>query len=144
MLVYYGSMGWDTNNSVELVGLWQGMQLHQLHNFFPIEIEGNSQIIINMISKILSGSPPSRVADIWRLMERLELIVEWLQENRAIYLKHTRRSGNKVVDLLAKKGVTNAQTLFAGPLSSVNDRKLLQECTQMVHQENFTPDAGGH
>jgi ribonuclease HI len=76
MLVYYGSMGWDTNNSAELEGLWHGMQLAQLHNFFPIEIEGDFQIIINMISKILSGSLSSRVADSWRLMVRLELIAE--------------------------------------------------------------------
>ena len=132
MLIFYGFMGWDTNNSAELEGLWQGMQLAQLHNFFPIEIEGDSQILINMISKILLGSPPSRVADSWRLMARLELIAEWLQEYRAIYLKHTRIFGNKVADLLANKGVISAQTLFAGPLSSLNDSKLLQDCSQLV------------
>lgn len=95
-----------------------------------------------MINKILSGSPPSRVEDSWRLMARLELIAEWLQEHRAIYLKHTRRSGNKVADLLANKGVTSAQTISAWSLSSLNDRKFLQECTQLVLQDNFTPDAG--
>ena len=97
-----------------------------------------------MISKILSSSPPSKVVDNWRLMARLDLITDCLLENRAIYLKHTRRSGNKVADLLANKGVTNVQTLFVGPLSNLNDSNLLQECTQLVHQDKFTLDASGH
>eukprot|EP00253_Pinus_taeda_P021887 PITA_21887 len=47
-LIYLGSKGWDTNNSAELEGLWQGLVLAQVHNFFPLVVEGDSQIIINM------------------------------------------------------------------------------------------------
>ena len=75
-------------------------------------------------------------------MSRLELIAGWLKEHRAICLKHTRRTGNKVADLLVKKGVKSAQTLSAGPLSSFNDSELLQECTLLVHQDRNPPDAG--
>ena len=142
LLIYYGSIGWDTNNSAELEGLWQGLQLAQLNNFFPLEIEGDSQILINMAQKLLQGSPPSRGSDSWRLTAGLELIAHWMQQNKAIVLKHVKRSGNKVADLLANKGVTSDQIIFAGPLTNLNDRKILQDCTQLVHKDYSTPDAG--
>ena len=118
------------------------MQLAQRHNFFPLEIEGDSQILINMTQKLLSGSPPSKVAHSWRLMARLELIASWLQDKRAICLKHTKRAGNKVADLLANLGVGSTQTLTEGPLTIIHDSKLYQDCTLLVHQDFNPPDAG--
>ena len=79
MLIYYGSIGWDTNNSAELEGLWQGMQLAHLHEYFPLKIEGDSQILINLVYKLLMGTPPSCEADSWRLIARLEVIADWMQ-----------------------------------------------------------------
>lgn len=40
LLVYFGSIGWDMNNSTELEGLWQGMNIAHQHNFHPIIIKG--------------------------------------------------------------------------------------------------------
>jgi len=48
LLIFLGSIGWDTNNSTELEGLWQGLLLAQHHGFFPLVIEGDCQILINM------------------------------------------------------------------------------------------------
>jgi len=62
LLVYFGSIGWDTNNSAKLEGLWQGMNLAHQHNFHPIIIEGDSQILIHMVTKIQMGTPAARVA----------------------------------------------------------------------------------
>jgi len=63
ILTFLGSRGWDTNNSAELEGLWKGLLLAQSKNFFPLIIEGDSQIIINMISRILQGSPSSKISN---------------------------------------------------------------------------------
>jgi len=52
LLLYFGSIGWDTNNSVELEGVWQGMNLVHQHNFHPLIIEGDSQNLINMVTQI--------------------------------------------------------------------------------------------
>jgi len=51
LLIYFGPIGWDMNNSAELEGLWQGMNLVHQHNFHPIIIEGDSQIMIHMLPK---------------------------------------------------------------------------------------------
>jgi len=53
LLTFTGSIGWDTNNSTELEGLWQGLLLTQLHGFSPLIIEGDSQILINMVNQFL-------------------------------------------------------------------------------------------
>lgn len=53
LAIYYGSIGWDTNNSAKLEGLLQGLCLIQLYNFSPSIIEGDSLILINMVNQIL-------------------------------------------------------------------------------------------
>jgi len=62
LLLYFGSIGWDMNNSAELEGLWQGMQLADQHNFYPILIEGDTQILLNMATLIQQGNVASQVA----------------------------------------------------------------------------------
>ena len=114
LLIFYGSIGWDSNNSAELEGLWKGLFLSQHHNYFPIEIEGDSQILINAANQLLMGAPTSKVPESWRLAVRLELIEKWLKHNRAISFKHVKRSGNKLADLLENTGVDSPQILTYG------------------------------
>ena len=64
-IIYYGSIGWDSNNFAELEGLWQGLCLIQHHKFLPIIIEGDSQILINIAKKLLWGTTPEKVAHSW-------------------------------------------------------------------------------
>ena len=42
LLLFLSSKGWDTNNLVELEGLWQGLTLAHDRGFFPLIIEGDS------------------------------------------------------------------------------------------------------
>lgn len=73
-LIYLGSKGWDTNNSAELEGLWQDLTLAQDNRFFPLIIEGDSQIIINMATKLMQGTPTRKISNSWRMAHRLELL----------------------------------------------------------------------
>eukprot|EP00253_Pinus_taeda_P025694 PITA_25694 len=72
LLIYCGNIGWDTNNSTELEGLWQGPLLSRNHSFHPLEVEGDSQILINMAKHLLNGSHAKKIATSWRLEARLE------------------------------------------------------------------------
>ena len=47
-LLYFVCLRWDTNKSTELEGLLQGLILAREHHLFPLIIEGDSQILINM------------------------------------------------------------------------------------------------
>lgn len=115
LLTFLGSKGWDANNSAELEGLWQGLILAQNKGFFLLIIEGDSQIIINMVSKIMQGTPSSKVSNSWRMAKRLELIDFWLSHHRVITLKHICQEGNKVADILANLGVECGLDLHTQP-----------------------------
>lgn len=103
--IYYGNIGWDTNNSAELEGLWQGLILSRQNNFSPLEVEGDSQILINIDKHLLNGSHAKKIAMSWRLEERLEALEQELSNNKAITFNYTRREGNKVAYFRANIGV---------------------------------------
>lgn len=140
LLTFIGSNGWDTNNSVELEGLWQGLLLAQTHGFFPLMIEGDSQILINMVNKILHGPPSNKVGNSWRLDERLELIEVWLRTHRAVNFKHIRREGNKVADLLAKIGMESNTTLNENSLPTIATEVQMKEFNELVKNEKASEE----
>jgi len=74
LLIYLGSIGWDTNNSVELEGLMQGLSLDHDNNFFPLEVEAYSQVIINIAHHLLQGSRASNLSKSWRLITHFEIL----------------------------------------------------------------------
>lgn len=142
LLLYMGNIGWDTNNSAELEGMRQGLSLSHIHGFHPLEIEGDSQILINMANQLLQGAHANKVANSWRLEARLGLIEQWLNTNRALLFKHVKRDGNKVAELLANMGVDSEHTLLVGSLNIIHDYAQLQECNTLVQNDVDFPDAG--
>lgn len=134
-LIFLGSKGWDSNNSAELEGLWRGLTLAQDKSFFPLIIEGDSQIIINMVTKLMQGSPIHKVSSSWRMAQRLELIDKWLSQHQAISFKHTKREGNKLVDFLANIGVKIGVDLFVGSISNIASEVQLSDFHNIVKDD---------
>lgn len=130
------------NNSTKIEGLWQSMNLAHQHNFHPIIIEGDSQILINMVTQIQLGSTASRVSKSWRLVTRLELIEQWMKNKRETTFIHVKRDNNKVADLLANIGVEQDQVLHSSIINILNDQSQLQACTDLVHKDAHLLDAG--
>lgn len=131
LLTFLRSKGLDTNNLAEMEGLWQGLVPAQNKGLFPLIIEGDSQIIINMAFKILHGTPSSRMRNNWRLTKRLELIDALLSSHRVITLKHIYREGNKMVDLIASIGVD-----FGLDIHIVSISRLASEIQIMEYQNS--------
>lgn len=141
LAIYYGSIGWDTNNSAELEGLWQGLNLAHLYNLSPIIVEWDSQILISIANQLLQGSRSTKVATSWRMASRIEKISNWLNENQVISFAHTKRDDNKVADLLANLGVDSMDTLNHGTLQIIHDRDIAQNCIKLVQTDRPFPDA---
>eukprot|EP00253_Pinus_taeda_P007130 PITA_07130 len=140
--IYFGNIGWDTNNSAELEGLWQGLTLAWNLNLQPLVMEGDSQILINMAKHLQNGSQANKIATSWRLEARLKDIEHLLRNNRVISFMHTKRGGNKVTDLLANIGVENASTLITGNTSIIPNFDQAQECARLIQNDIAAPDAG--
>ena len=105
MHIYYGYLGMDSNNVAELEGLWHGICIAEKENLFPLEVEGDSQILIEAAIRIQSSTPATKIALSWHLLSRMEQIEAWLRVPRTITFKYIRRSANKVADRLANQGV---------------------------------------
>lgn len=142
LLIFFGNIGWDTNNSTELEGLWQGLLLSQRHGFQTLEIEVDSLILINMANQLLNGVHAHQIANSWRLEARLDAIEQALHTNRAIILNHVKWEGNKVADLLANLGVENGHTLLTGALDIIHNHDQNQECKTLVQRDAALPNAG--
>jgi len=147
LLIFMGPLGWDTNNSAELEGLWRGLKIAQERNLFPLTVKGDSQILIRIMTKLQNGSTVSKVSSSWRMLRRLELIKHWLNQHQAISFKHTRREGNKLADLLANFGVEEENGYMEGALSSLTSRDQIAQIQEIVTQEQSRiehqhPDAG--
>jgi len=147
LTVFFGSIGWNTNNAAELEGLWRGLNIAQAQRYSPLIVEGDSQIIINMVSKIQQGSDVQKVSSNWRMVTRLELLQQWLRNNKAISFKHIRREGNKLADFLANLGVDRGKEFFEGPLQGIASETELSTfqailTSDMQTSEEAHPDVG--
>lgn len=148
-LTYYGTIGWNTNNVAELEALWKGLTLAQQGNYFPLIVEGDSQLLINMALKLQQGSQVHKISSSWRLASRLEQIQHWLQENRAVSFKHIKRDGNKPADFLANLGVENEKDLSVGHPNDVVSMDHLSTFQALIDrdkqiQDDSHSDAGGN
>ena len=139
-----GNLGWDTNNSAELEGLWQGLLLSQQLRLHPLDIEGDSQILINLSKQLLNGAHAQKIAHSWRLEARLKKIEDWLINNRALIFKYIRREGNKVADFLANMGVDNEHNLLTRTLEILQNDDRRQVCQMLVQRDAEVPDVGGY
>jgi ribonuclease HI len=105
LLISAGFLGHSTNNVVELWGLIKGLQLAIKNDFTKLIVEGDSQIIINLLRRILNGANPDRISPSWRLSHGLQIITDLLQPNLAVIPAHIRRKANQVADELTNMGI---------------------------------------
>lgn len=145
--IFMGSIGWDTNNSAELEGLWRGLILAHRNKLFPLIIEGDSQILIRIAIKLQNGSPVHKVSSSWRMAHRLESLNHWLSQNQSITFNHTKREGNRLADLLANFGVEAKSNHFEGTLDNLPSRAQRNQLREVISQDiaqmkKTHPDAG--
>jgi ribonuclease HI len=140
ILINVGSLGHTTNNAVELWGLIRGLQLAIEHNFTKLIVEGDSQIIINIFSKILNGVDPERISPSWRLSHGLKTITDLMQPNHAVIPAHIRRKANQVADELANLGTNWDGPELLCKMSLNPDHPILQQCIRKAGEVDKPPD----
>jgi hypothetical protein len=127
-------------NATKLWGLIKGLQLAFKNGFTKLIVEGESQIIINLLRKILNGANPDRLTPIWRLSHGLQIVTDLLQPNQAIIPAHIRRKANQFVDDLANLG-TNWSGLELLCNSALDpDHPILQHCIHKAGSVDSPPD----
>ena len=72
--VFWGSIGESTNNVAEIKALLVGLDMIQTNGWHPTILEGDSQLILQMVEKILNGKHVHKVVDNWWLIHNLDLL----------------------------------------------------------------------
>jgi hypothetical protein len=75
-------------------------------------VEGDSQVIVLLISKIFHDSCPSKVSPSWWLLGILEEFISLLQPNLTLIPSHVKREENKVAYRLANEGVVSKEEMI--------------------------------
>eukprot|EP00253_Pinus_taeda_P028233 PITA_28233 len=91
-------------------------------NLQPIIVEGDSQILINLATRLQKGSNTRKIVPSWRLEARLNALAKQLSNFSAISFSHTKREGNKVADLLANIGTEYVHPLLSGDIGIIFNR----------------------
>jgi hypothetical protein len=63
-------------------------------------VEGDSQIIISMLSKLKNGSEPTKISTNWRLLGSLESPKNMISPHMVIIPSHVHKEANNIADKL--------------------------------------------
>jgi ribonuclease HI len=136
MYILAGHLGHDTNNSAEIWGLIRGIQLATSLNLNHLIFEGDSQVVIELATKLINGSDPAKVSPSWHLLIPLETLFSLLRPSLTLIPSHVRREANKVVDKLANEGVsTQAEDILIEAHQSPTP-PLLTHCKEIALRDS--------
>ena len=122
------------------MGLTRGLQLAIENNFTKLIVEGDSQIIINLLRRILKGANPERISPSWRLLHGMQIISDSLRPNVTLIPAHVRRKANLVADDLANMGINRGEPGFICNSDLEPNHPLLQHCIHKAKEMDASPD----
>ncbi|GLJ49414.1 hypothetical protein SUGI_1046130 [Cryptomeria japonica] len=92
-----GNMGVATNNEAKALAVVRGIKFCVDQGYDKVEVEGDSQIIINAVIK---QSSPN-----WKLQQYMEDIRQNLNRIHQYKITHVYREANRAADMLANDGI---------------------------------------
>ena len=140
LLITAGYLGHSTNNAAELWGMIRVLHLASEHGFHNLVVEGDSQIIINMLQRILNGANLDKVMPSWRLSHGLQLLTSLMIPTQANIPSHVLRQENQVVDELANIGTTWTGSNLLCISALEPEHPTLQHCIRKAATVDSPPD----
>jgi ribonuclease HI len=137
-------LGENTNNVVELLSLIKGLKVAINNHYQKVIVEGDSQIIIQLITKILHGDHPLKISPSWRLSGLLEDFGDLIHPSLTIIPSHVKRDTNKVADCLANEGVDTKLELIHWQANSSECTDLSKQCQDLASKDVPAPDGVTH
>ena len=90
----------DTNNSAELEGMIQAIQIIIRNGSMLSIVEGDSSILIQMAKQLANGKSMEKVSSIWHLSSRLDDLHSMVMMHLVLSFVHVRRETNQVSEFL--------------------------------------------
>jgi len=90
-----------TNNEAELWAVHQGLRIAIRNGYRNLEIEGDSQIVIEILKKLNNGKNWEQITTSWRTAGIVEEMADLLKRIDYKICNHVKRKGNRAADFLA-------------------------------------------
>jgi ribonuclease HI len=135
-----GFLGETSNNVAELTGLLRGLQTALRKGYQRLILEGDSQIIIRLTTRILHGCNPGKISPSWRLHSLLADFNSHLHPHLSIITSHVKRDANKVADRLANEAVETGEERLCWDGLSLPAPEILTSCQALANRDLHPPD----
>lgn len=93
-----------SNNEAKLMAVYQRIRIIIRNGYTQLEIEGDSQLVIEIPRKLNNGKDWEQVAKSWRTTRLIQDLANIMKCVDYKIFNHVRRDGNKVADFLANWG----------------------------------------
>lgn len=105
------------------------------NGWLSVIIEGDSEVILQMATKLLHGKEVHKVADNWRLAHNLEQLRALLITHSEVRIHHVKRKTNQLVDTIANYGVESGHELTQVLWNEAIDKGLRDRCHSVMEQD---------
>lgn len=102
--IYADRGGLMSNNESEFMAVYQGIRIAIRNGYMKLDIEGDSNLVIETIRKLNHGKSLEQVAKSWRTVGLIQDLEESMKRIEYKVIHHVRREGNKPADYLANWG----------------------------------------
>jgi len=117
------------------MALEQCLEFLKQANYLNVIIEADSELVINSAKRISHGTGSEKVSKHWRLISVLHKIQGHLQGLRMVRFKHVHRKANKLVNILAKQGVSCKESRILMELLALPQGKLKELCHNQAEED---------
>lgn len=93
-----------SNNEAELMAVYQGIRIAIRNGYTKLEIEGDSQLVVEILRKLNNGKDWEEVAKSWRTAGLIQDLADIMKHIDYKIITHVRRDGNKAADILSNWG----------------------------------------
>lgn len=105
------------------------------NSWIPLILEGDSQVILQMVTKLFHGKPVSKVTENWKMNYSLEVLRIILHRHLEVQIHHVRRKANKFADLVANYGAKQRQELLHQRWDDHMQEDLRRKCQKILEQD---------
>ena len=125
----------------ELNGLLQGIKIAFTHALFPLVVEGDSALILNLANKLQNGTSSSKISYCWILAYDLQQFPELLAQLASINFQKVKRQSNSLADKISNWGDRSSMFLQNCTIDEILDSQLRHVC-ELTSSKYITPDVG--
>eukprot|EP00253_Pinus_taeda_P032242 PITA_32242 len=128
-VIFHSHLGKASNIMVELMAMEQCLEILIAHNTHIVIIEADSELVINSVKRIGTGTTLDNISSHWRLLQVYHRIHSHLRILRTLSFVHVRREANSVANWLANEGVRCKRDNMCCKWEEVPNSEMWEDCT---------------